>query len=293
MTRDPIPLVPLTRAEIEPAVRAALAEDLGSDGDVTSRAVLPENARAEAALCAREEGVVAGIDIAMAAFTLVDKSLEITPRVQDGTGIQAGAVLLETGGPAASILAAERVALNFVQHLCGIATAARQIVEAIAGRPTRLLCTRKTTPNLRLFEKYAVRAGGGCNHRFGLYDAILIKDNHLAALGGDVGKALHHAREAAGNRLTVQIEVDSLEQLDAVLASGLADSVLLDNFDLADLATAVKRCSGRLVTEASGRISPTNAAAVADTGVDYLSSGWITHSAPALDLGLDFAATPS
>ena len=280
-------LPPLPRLMIEPAVRAALAEDLGRAGDVTSDAVIPPEARARATLRARRPGVAAGLEAACCAFDLIDPGLALVQRVCEGGRLAPGDVLLEIEGSARAILAAERVALNFASRMSGIATETRAVADAIAHTGAALACTRKTTPGLRLFEKRAVRAGGGANHRFGLDDAILIKDNHIAAAGGIV-PVLARARAVAGHLLKIEIEVDGLDQLAEVLAAGGADAVLLDNMGPERLREAVQMVRGRLILEASGGITRQSAPAIAETGVDVISAGWLTHSAPALDLGLDF-----
>ncbi len=280
-------LKPLPRTLVEGTVRSALLEDLGSAGDLTSGAVIPAGDRATALLSTRRDGVLAGADIAALVFQLMDPELTISLLARDGDRMEAGDRILEVSGNTCSILAAERVAVNFVQRLSGIASACRGIVDAIAHTKARLLSTRKTTPNLRALEKHAVRAGGALNHRIGLYDGILIKDNHLAALGGDIETALARARNFAGHMVSVEIEVESLHQLERVLATRLADAVLLDNMSVETLRKAVSAIAERLIVEASGSITANGAGAIAETGVDYISSGWITHSAPALDLGLD------
>ena len=229
-----------------------------------------------------------GTEAARLAFSLVAPSLQVEVERGDGSLLEEGDALLLVRGPATAILAAERTALNLAQRLSGIATGTRRIVDAIAHTPTRVLCTRKTTPGLRALEKHAVRAGGGTNHRFGLHDGYLIKDNHIAALSGDIAMALRRARDAAGPMRCIQIEVDTLEQLAVVLNSKLPDAVLLDNMGCGMLREAVRMARGRIVLEASGGVEPRNAAEIAETGVDFISSGWITHSAPALNLGLDF-----
>jgi nicotinate-nucleotide pyrophosphorylase (carboxylating) len=277
---------PLPRLMLEPAIRAALLEDLGRAGDVTSDAVIPVGTKAIAVMRAREAGVAAGVDAARVAFELLDPTLEIAQAKADGDKIEPGDVLLTVAGEARAILSAERVALNFACRLSGIATATRQIADAIAHTSATIICTRKTTPGLRMFEKRAVRAGGGGNHRWGLDDAMLIKDNHIAAAGG-VGPVLQRARAHAGHMLKIEIEVDTLEQLAQVLAAGGADNVLLDNMQPATLREAVAMNAGRLALEASGRNTLETAPAIAETGVDYLSAGWLTHSARILDLGLD------
>lgn len=270
---------------LEPLARAALVEDLGPWGDVTTRAVIPAGARYAARLNAREPGVVSGMQIAAIAFRLVDPTLAIRTRVSDGGACAAGETLMEIEGDAAAILSAERVALNFAGRLSGVATLTSAF--AAAAAPARVTCTRKTTPGLRLVEKAAVVHGGGSSHRFGLSDAILIKDNHIAAAGG-VAPALRAARAAASHMTRVEIEVDRLDQLAEALATGGADVVLLDNMSTDALAEAVDMVAGRLVTEASGNMSLARLPEVAATGVDYISCGALTHSARTLDLGLDF-----
>jgi nicotinate-nucleotide pyrophosphorylase (carboxylating) len=279
------PLYPLLYEDL---VRRALAEDLGRAGDLTSDAVVPAEARAEAVLVARAPGRLAGLPVALAAFRILDPSLALAARAADGEDMAAGAVLATVRGAARSILSAERTALNFLGHLSGIATATRDLVAAVApaaAQGARVVCTRKTTPGLRALEKYAVRAGGGGNHRFGLDDAVLIKDNHRALAGG-LRPAVERARRGAGHLVKIEVEVDSLAELDEALALGV-DVVLLDNMPLDVLAEAVRRARGRALTEASGGIRPATAAAIAATGVDLLSVGWLTHSAPALDVALD------
>jgi len=281
-------LAPLYPLLYEDTVRRALAEDLGRAGDLTSDAVVPAELRAEAELVARAPGRLAGLPVALAAFRLLDPSLALVARAADGEDVAAGAVLATVRGAARSILGAERTALNFLGRLCGIATATRDLVAVVAPHGARVVCTRKTTPGLRALEKYAVRAGGGHNHRFGLDDAVLIKDNHRALAGG-LRPAVERARRGAGHMVKIEVEVDSLAELDLALALGV-DVVLLDNLPLDDLAEAVRRARGRALTEASGGIQPANAAAIAATGVDLLSVGWLTHSAPALDVALDVRA---
>jgi nicotinate-nucleotide pyrophosphorylase (carboxylating) len=277
---------PLPDIMIEPAVRAALLEDLGRAGDITSDAVIPPEAQARVVLAARERGVLAGLDFARIACKLVEPEIRFAPRLADGTRLSPGDVIAEIAGPARAILTAERVALNFLGHLSGIASATRGIADAIAHTRAKITCTRKTTPGLRFAEKYAVRAGGGANHRFGLDDAILIKDNHIAIAGG-VEAAMTRARAAAGHLVKIEIEVDTLDQLDAALRCQ-PDAILLDNMNLEMLREAVRRIGGRAVAEASGRINAETAPAIAESGVDLLSAGWLTHSARVLDIGLDF-----
>lgn len=279
-------LSPLPRLLVEPVVRAALLEDLGRAGDITTDAVIPAAARLRGAIVAREPGVVAGVDAALLAFTLIDPAVMVSVERPDGSRVERGEAVLRLDGPARSILPAERVALNLLCKLSGIATATAALVNAVRSHGhARIVCTRKTTPGLRSLEKHAVRAGGGANHRFGLDDAVLIKDNHIAIAGG-VGPALKRAHSAVGHLVKIEIEVDTLDQLDEVLEVG-ADAILLDNMSPDTLAEAVRRVNGRAVTEASGRVTVGTAPAIAASGVDLISTGWITHSAPILDLGLD------
>jgi nicotinate-nucleotide pyrophosphorylase (carboxylating) len=275
----------------EDAVRRALREDLGRAGDLTTAALVPAAATAEARIVARAAGRLAGVEVAAAAFRLLDPRLETTIAIGDGRDVAAGETVAVVSGPARGLLSAERVALNFLGHLSGIATVTRDLVAAVRDSRARVVCTRKTTPTLRALEKHAVRCGGGHNHRFGLDDAVLIKDNHLA-LAGSVAEAVRVARAAVGHMVRVEVEVETLAQLEEALAAGV-DAVLLDNMGLEDLRTAVAVVAGRAVTEASGGITPETAAAVAATGVDLLSVGWITHSAPSLDVALDLAGRPA
>jgi nicotinate-nucleotide pyrophosphorylase (carboxylating) len=271
----------------EELVRAALLEDLGRAGDVTTDAIVPAGLQAEGSLVSRQHGVLAGMDLAAAAFRLVDPALAFTVLAGDGARVAPGDVVARMAGPAAAILTGERVALNFLGHLSGVATGTASIADQIAHTRTRVVCTRKTTPGLRAVEKYAVRCGGGGNHRFGLDDAMLIKDNHIAIAGG-VRAALERARAYAGHLVKIELEVDTLAQLEEALAIGV-DAVLLDNMAPAMLRRAVEMVGGRAVTEASGRIDPETAKIVAETGVDLISVGWLTHSARVLDIGLDIA----
>jgi len=279
-------LIPLPRVIVEPIVRNALAEDLGLAGDVTSAAVIPGDHRSTVVMAARQPGVIAGLDAAELAFQLVDPAITMTRHVNDGAAVEAGEVVATISGPSRGLLTGERTALNFLSHLSGIATVTASIARAIAGTRASVACTRKTTPGLRALEKYAVRAGGGMNHRFALHDAILIKDNHVAIAGG-TREALRRAKAAAGHMVKIEIEVDTLSQLHEVMEEG-ADAVLLDNMGPEQLRDAVGIVAGRAITEASGRITPETAAAIAASGVDLISVGWITHSAPILDIGLDF-----
>jgi len=278
----------LSPLEVEAAVTRALEEDLGRAGDITSIATIPEDLAGRATVVARQTGVIAGLPLVAAAFRRLAPEIAVAPHARDGDPVQRGGNLMTISGNARAILGAERVALNFLGHLSGIATATAVFVARIAHTKARIVCTRKTTPGLRALEKYAVRCGGGYNHRFGLDDAILIKDNHIAVAGG-IRAVLERAKRAAGHLVKIEIEVDSLEQLKKVLDVGLADVVLIDNFDLQSMRKAVAVVSGRCVIEASGGITLETAAAIAETGVDYLSSGALTHSVQNLDVGLDIA----
>lgn len=274
--------------DLDGLLGAALAEDLGRAGDVTSKATIPRNAAARAHVVARVAGCVAGLGAALRTFELVDRRVATGALVTDGTVVPAGAVLARVAGPARAILAAERVALNLLGHLSGIATATRAFVERVAGTGAEILDTRKTTPLFRALEKEAVRAGGGQNHRMGLYDAVLIKDNHVRAVGS-VAEAVRRARARVGRRLPVEVEIDRLADLEPAIRAG-ADIVLLDNMRPATMRRAVELAAGRCLLEASGGITLANVRRVAETGVDFISVGWITHSAPALDVALDFEA---
>jgi nicotinate-nucleotide pyrophosphorylase (carboxylating) len=267
------------------AVKAALNEDLGQAGDITSAATIPAHATATAAFVARMPGVVAGLPIVECTFREVDPSILFLPEVRDGDPVEAGGVIARVDGFARGVLTAERVALNYLCHLSGIATATAALVARVGHTKARILDTRKTTPSLRAFEKYAVRCGGGSNHRFGLYDRVLIKDNHIAVAGG-VAAAIRKARAAVGASVKIEVEVGSLDQLTEAMAEE-PDIVMLDNMSLADMREAVGYVAGRAVTEASVNVALETVAAIADTGVDTISSGWITLSAPALDIGLD------
>ena len=275
------------RLLVEPVVRAALIEDLGRAGDITTDAVVPAETMVEAVLAARQPGVLAGLEVALLAFELLDPALRIERRRADGEGISRGETIAQISGRARGVLGAERTALNLLSRMSGVATATRALADAVAGYTAKIVCTRKTTPGLRVLEKEAVRLGGGANHRFGLDDAMLIKDNHIALAGG-VRQALERARRQAGHLVKIELEVDTLDQLAEALEIGV-DAVLLDNMTPETLRRAVAMVDGRAVTEASGRITLETASAVAATGVDLISCGWITHSAPILDLGLDIA----
>jgi nicotinate-nucleotide pyrophosphorylase (carboxylating) len=277
---------PLPRLMIEAQVRAALLEDLGRAGDITTDAIIPPTETAKTALVARKAGVVAGIDVALLAFTLIDPAITAQIEKPDGSRLAKGDTIATIAGPVHGILTAERVALNFLCHLSGIASATRGVVDAVAGTKARVICTRKTIPGLRNLQKYAVRVGGGFNHRFGLDDAVLIKDNHIAAAGG-IKAAVERARAATGHLVKIEVEVDTLAQLEEALAVG-ADAILLDNMSVDQMREAVAIVKGRAITEASGGITPTTAPAIAKAGVDLLSLGWLTHSVQQLDIGLDY-----
>ena len=287
---------------LEPCVRAALEEDLGQAGDITSRALIARNARARALLLVRQDGILAGLDAALLAFSLLDADMRMRANFRDGESLQSGSGILELEGNARAILAAERTALNFLAHLSGIASVTASAVAAIAGSKARLCCTRKTTPGLRMLEKYAVGMGGGDTHRFGLYDALLIKDNHLALRktrgkgGDDIKAALDAARagigSVAGSLCGIEVEVDDLRQLEAALQAG-AQRILLDNMSEDELHRAVQITAGRALLEASGGISLQRVKAVAETGVDFISLGALTNAAPALDFSLEMVALPA
>jgi nicotinate-nucleotide pyrophosphorylase (carboxylating) len=279
----------LSPLAIDEAVHRALDEDLGRAGDITSMATIPESTTADAIMVARQAGRIAGLPLAVATFQKLSPGIKITAHARDGETVGKGAHLLTFNGPARAVLTAERTALNFVGRLSGIATLTADYVCHTAGTKMRICCTRKTTPGLRALEKYAVRCGGGFNHRFGLDDAILIKDNHIAVAGG-VKPVLQRARSNVGHLVKVEIEVDTLAQLREVLATGLADVVLLDNMDVPTLKEAVKLAEGRVVLEASGGLTFDTIAAIAATGVDYASSGALTHSAPNFDVAIDIEA---
>lgn len=281
-------LAPLPATLVETVVRRALDEDLGLVGDITTNATVSADATANAAIATREDGVISGLDVAAAAFRFVNPEIAFSAKVEDGARIKPGAVVATISGPARGILTAERVALNFMGRMSGIATLTRRFADAVSGTGTRIVDTRKTTPGLRAFEKYAVRCGGGHNHRTGLFDAVLIKDNHIVA-AGSVTEAIARARASAGHMVKIEVEVDTLEQLDELLDLKI-DAVLLDNMAPAELRKAVARVKGRCLTEASGGVNLKTVRLIAETGVDMISVGALTHSAPVLDLGLDFGA---
>jgi nicotinate-nucleotide pyrophosphorylase (carboxylating) len=285
MTPSPMAM-PLPVIMIEPAIRAALLEDLGRAGDLTTDSIVPAEARTRTALVARQAGVVAGLDFAATAFRLIEPAIKMEIALPDGSRLRQGDLIATISGPARGILTAERTALNFLCHLSGVATATRGIADAIEGTRAQVCCTRKTIPGLRFAQKYAVRVGGGSNHRFGLDDAVLIKDNHVAIAGG-VRPAVERARAGVGHLVKIELEVDTLAQLEEALTLKV-DAVLLDNMGPDMLRQAVGMVDGRAITEASGRIRPDTAAAIAASGVDLLSVGWLTHSATVLDIGLDW-----
>ena len=271
---------------IEPVVRQALIEDLGRAGDITTDAIIPADQWARAVIAAREPGVISGLIAADLTFKSIDPTIRLLPCAPDGSEVAHGETIAEIEGPARAILTAERVALNFMGHLSGVATATHNLVAAVAGTKARIICTRKTIPGLRLLEKYAVRCGGGLNHRFGLDDAVLVKDNHIAAAGG-IEQAVKALRGRLGPMVKIEIEVDTLDQLEIALLLGI-DAVLLDNMSPEIMKRAVAMTQGRAKLEASGGVTLERVRAIAESGVDYISSGAVTHSARSLDLGLDF-----
>ena len=288
MSRSATPTLP--RLLLEPVVRNALKEDFGRIGDITTNALVSPDATARARLVVRESGIIAGMDAAMLAFQLLDADLSVEAVCVEGAAVDAGGLVLRIEGNARAMLAAERTALDFLARLSGIATATARAVEAVKGTNARISCTRKTTPGLRVLEKYAVRVGGGVNHRFGLDDAILIKDNHLALRSGDkngaIASAVRDAQAAAGHMVAIEVEVDGLEQLEEALQAG-ATKILLDNMDVEELKRAVEITRSRAILEASGGINPARAGEVARTGVDIISIGALTHSSSALDVSLE------
>ncbi len=279
-------LFPLPAFMVEDAVKRAFEEDLGAAGDITTLACIPENAEINAVIAARKPGAIAGAIAAETAFSLVDPAISVKIENGDSARVVPKDVVMRLCGPARAILTAERVALNFLGHLSGVATATAALVDAVKDTNASIACTRKTTPGLRAFEKHAVLCGGGANHRFGLNDAVMIKDNHIAAAGG-ITAALKRVKKAIGHTVKIEIEVDTIDQLKEVLSEG-ADIILLDNMSLDDLKKAVALTQNAAILEASGNITVDTVEAIAQTGVDVISSGWITHSAPTLDLGMDF-----
>lgn len=278
-------VAPLPLVILEPLVRATLLEDLGRAGDITSDAVVPVSTRTMTRVVAREAGVLAGIDLARLSFQLMDQNLSFEAILRDGDALEPGSVIAEVRGPARAMLSAERTALNFLGHLSGVATLTSSIAKAIAPYGTKVTCTRKTLPGLRAVQKYAVRIGGGSNHRFGLDDAVLIKDNHVAIAGG-ITPAVQRARAYIGHLVKIELEVDTLEQLDEALALGV-DVILLDNMSTEQLTEAVRRIDGRAISEASGGIAFDSVVDVAKTGVNRIAIGALTHSVKVLDIGLD------
>jgi nicotinate-nucleotide pyrophosphorylase (carboxylating) len=286
MSEAPSPALELPPLLVEQAVAAALEEDLGHAGDITTVAIIPADARGKAAIVAREEGIVAGLDLAEAAFRILDPEVKLTRIVADGHKVAAGGVIARAEGLTRALLTGERTALNFLNRLSGIATLTLKFVAAVKGTKARIACTRKTTPNLRALEKYAVRAGGGANHRFGLYDAVLIKDNHIAAAGG-VGNALKMIRSRVGHLVKIEIEVETLAQLEEALSYPI-DAVLLDNMDIETMKKAVGLVKGRVITEASGGVSLETVGEIARTGVDVISVGALTHAPRSLNSSLEW-----
>ena len=278
----------LAKVLLKPLVEAALMEDLGRRGDVTSQATIPADMQAQLQIKARQAGVICGMDLARLSFDLIDEQIEFIAKVNDGATVEAGTVLATVHGNARNLLTAERTALNFMTHLSGIATDTKKIVDSVADYPAQITCTRKTIPGLRIVQKYAVRCGGGRNHRLGLDDAILIKDNHIA-IAGDIKTAIQQAQNFAGHLIPIEVEVDTLGQLEQALEAGV-NLVLLDNMAPEVLSKAVAMCKGRAKTEASGGITPETVQAVAETGVNFIAMGYLTHSTTALDIGLDFSA---
>lgn len=277
----------LDKVLLEPLVQAALVEDLGRRGDVTSQATIPADKQAQLQIRARQTGVICGMDVARLSFAAIDEQIKFVAQVHDGERVEAGTVLANVSGNARHLLTAERTALNFLTHLSGIASATQQIVDSVSEYPAQITCTRKTIPGLRTLQKYAVRCGGGRNHRLGLDDAILIKDNHIA-IAGDIQTAIKQAQDFAGHLIPIEVEVDTLEQLQLALDAGVS-LVLLDNMSPDTLSEAVAMCQGRAKTEASGGITPETVQAAAKTGVDFIAMGYLTHSTTALDIGLDFS----
>jgi nicotinate-nucleotide pyrophosphorylase (carboxylating) len=284
-----LPVLP--RILVEEAVRVALDEDLGLAGDITTNATVAPGIHAEAVIAVRKPGIVAGLPLAAAAFLAIAPETSFAIEIDDGESVQPGDVIARISGEARAILTAERVALNFLGRLSGIATLTRRYADAVRGTNAKIVDTRKTTPGLRAFEKYAVRCGGGYNHRVGLFDAVLIKDNHIVAAGG-IAQAIRAAKSAVGHMTKIEVEVDTLAQLEIVLREKI-DCVLLDNMEPAELSKAVRLVAGRCLTEASGGVNLDTVGEIAETGVDLISVGALTHSAPVLDLGLDFVASPN
>ncbi len=286
MSEATSPSLDLPPLLVEQAVAAALDEDLGQAGDITTDAIIPADARGKAAIVAREEGIVAGLDLAEAAFRILDPEVKFTRVAADGQRVAAGGVIARVEGRTRALLTGERTALNFLNRMSGIATLTAKFVAGVKGTKARIACTRKTTPNLRAFEKYAVRAGGGANHRFGLYDAVLVKDNHIAAAGG-IPQALKMIRSRVGHLVKIEVEVETLAELEEALRYPI-DAVLLDNMDIAMLKKAVELVKGRVVTEASGGVSLETVGGIAKTGVDVISVGALTSAPRSLNSSLEW-----
>ena len=271
----------------EKIIKDALYEDLGQQGDITSNSVIDKNLENNFVLKSRSEGVISGLQVAELSFMTLDRRLSFEKKIDNGSNVKNGDIIASVKGNAASILSAERTALNFLSHLSGIASATSEIANLISETNTKIVSTRKTTPNLRILEKFAVKDGGGMNHRFGLYDGILIKDNHLA-LSGSITNSVSLAREKCGHMINIEVEVDNLDQYREALETQ-TNAILLDNFNIEDLIKAVNLNKKNIVLEASGKITKDNILEIAKTGVNLISSGWLTHSSPALDIGLDFS----
>ena len=271
----------------EKIIKDALYEDLGQQGDITSNSVIDKNLENNFVLKSRSEGVISGLQVAELSFMTLDRRLSFEKKIDNGSNVKNGDIIASVKGNAASILSAERTALNFLSHLSGIASATSEMVNLISETNTKIVSTRKTTPNLRILEKFAVKDGGGMNHRFGLYDGILIKDNHLA-LSGSISNSVSLAREKCGHMVNIEVEVDNLDQYMEALETQ-TDAILLDNFNIEDLIKAVSLNKKNIILEASGKITKDNILEIAKTGVNLISSGWLTHSSPALDIGLDFS----
>lgn len=279
-------IAPLPDVLLKPFVEQALAEDLGRRGDITSQAIIPADKMATLHIVSRENGIIAGLDLARLAFSAVNKHIEFIAQTQDGDAIAPNQILATVTGNARTLLTAERTALNFMTHLSGIATEVNRLKSLITEYPVEITCTRKTIPGLRILQKYAVRVGGGRNHRMGLDDAILIKDNHIA-IAGNITQAIRDAKQFAGHLIPIEVEVDTIEQLKLALSEGI-NLVLLDNMPPEILKEAVKLCKNRCLTEASGGITPETIQSVAATGVNFIAMGWLTHSVKSLDIGFDF-----
>ena len=271
----------------EKLIKDALYEDLGQQGDITSNSVIDKNLENNFVLKSRSEGVISGLQVAELSFMTLDRRLSFEKKIDNGSNVKNGDIIASVKGNAASILSAERTALNFLSHLSGIASATSEMANLISETNTKIVSTRKTTPNLRILEKFAVKDGGGMNHRFGLYDGILIKDNHLA-LSGSITNSVSLAREKCGHMINIEVEVDNLDQYREALETQ-TNAILLDNFNIEDLIKAVNLNKKNIILEASGKITKDNILEIAKTGVNLISSGWLTHSSPSLDIGLDFS----